>query len=222
MRVGIFDSGVGGLSSLAYFRKLAPEVDTVFFADSENAPYGTKTQSELIELVSADIERLTALGCDKVLMACCSASTVHHLLPKRQRDVSIPIILPTARRACELSVGGGIGVLSTEATRKSGAFVKAIGGLRSEAHIVSASSGELVTLAEAGACDENLGAGGKRVLERALLPFFCERIDTLILGCTHFGRFRKTIEAMLGVRAVNSATEGALALFEYCRENIKI
>ena len=222
MRVGIFDSGVGGLSALAYFREMAPEADVVFFADRENAPYGTKAEGELVRLVSRDIKELTSLGCERVLMACCTASTVHRLLPSEYRIRSIPIIAPTARSACRISRCGGIGVLSTEATKRSGAFVREITNIRSDARVLSVSAGELVTLAEAGVCDENIGGAGERAVKKATEPFLGTDIDTLILGCTHFGKFKRTIEAMLGICTVDSAKEGAIALFEYCSGRVKI
>ncbi|MBR2651127.1 MAG: aspartate/glutamate racemase family protein [Clostridia bacterium] len=222
MRVGIFDSGVGGLASLEYFRTMMPTVDTVFYADSENAPYGTKSEEELISLVTADIGLLLSLGAERVLMACCTASSVYDRLDEKYRAVAVPIILPTAIGACELSQTGRIGVLSTEATRRSGAFVRAIKRIRPDAEVISASAGELVALAEAGACDGNLGARGYRILRDALSPFVGSNIDTLILGCTHFGRFGESVERILGVRTVDSAREGARALLRCCMSEEKI
>ena len=212
MRVGIFDSGVGGISALMHFRRLMPGADAVFYADKENAPYGTKSVSELIPLVTNDITRLADLGAERVLMACCTASTVYEKLPWEQKRIAIPIIDCTAEAACRVSRTGRIGVLSTEATRRSGAFVRSILRRCPSAEIVSASAGELVTLAEAGFSDADISGAAKDTLRRALAPFLGSGIDTLILGCTHFSYFEEHVSDMLGVTAVNSAKEGAVAL----------
>ena len=126
--IGILDSGAGGLFALAELRRLSPDADIAFFADVKNAPYGNKTRELLTELVRNGIDRLEAFGCDRILMACCTASTVHGLLPRRQKALSVPIISPTAREAVSISKNKKIGVLSTEATRKSRAFVDEILG----------------------------------------------------------------------------------------------
>lgn len=212
MRVGIFDSGVGGLESLAKFRQLRPDVEALYYADRENAPYGPKSESELIRLVINDIERLTSLGAECVLMACCTASTVYEMLPKRCREISIPIILPTAIAACLKTKSGRIGVLSTEATRKSRAFCKAIGAVCPDAEVIAYSAPELVTLAESGFKDTNLSSSAYRTVRSAAERFLGSDIDTLVLGCTHFSYFEKTLSETLGVNTVNSAAVGAEAL----------
>jgi glutamate racemase len=146
--VGIFDSGLGGVMSLFEFRAICPSVPAVFFADKENAPYGNKGEREIAELVSDDIKTLMDMGASRVLMACCTASTVHHLLPSEFRDYSIPIIEPVAREAVEICRGGRIGVISTEATKRSGAFVKAIKEKEASAEVISLAAPRLVSLAE--------------------------------------------------------------------------
>jgi len=210
--VGIFDSGVGGEAALSELRMLRPSADVCFLADRENAPYGTKSPSELVRLVSADLERLYSKGASPVLIACCTASTVFHLLPKELRVNAIPIIHRVAEAAVMASASKRIGVISTEATYKSGAFVDSIERLCGCAHVVSCHSGELVSLAEAGYSDENMNSECRDKIRSALSPLCTEAIDTVILGCTHFARFDKTIEEILCVRTVNSARIGAAAL----------
>ena len=73
--LGVFDSGVGGLAALRELRRLLPFEDMIYLADKENAPYGTKTEDELVALVREDVKRLRELGAEKILMACCTAST---------------------------------------------------------------------------------------------------------------------------------------------------
>ena len=207
--IGIFDSGAGGLCSLAELRRLSPRADIVYLADRKNAPYGTKSREELTELVKCDIERLLHEGCDRVLMACCTASTVYELLPDEYRAVSVPIIEPTARESVMLSKSKRIGILSTEATKKSGAFVEKILKYEPTAVTVCASAPELVALAESGERDGALSESGLLTVKKSVSAFAGSGIDTLILGCTHFAYFENTIKDVLRIGMVNSALVGA-------------
>ena len=206
---GVFDSGRGGLYALSHLRRLKPMEDIIFFADEANAPYGTKSESELTELVSADIERLLSAGARRVLIACCTASTVYERLDARLRELSLPIIEPTAERAVKSSRSHRIGVLSTEATKRSLAFVRAVKKFCPEAEVLSVSAPELVSLAEGGAEDGALTAKEKKIIEKTISPVKDFGADTLILGCTHFAYFEREIENILGVEIVNSAKVGA-------------
>jgi len=207
--IGVFDSGAGGLFALAELRRLSPTADIAFFADTENAPYGSKDTKELIRLVTEDVKRLVSFGCERVLMACCTASTVHGFLPDRYKNVSVPIISPTARAAVSASKNKRIGILSTEATEKSRAFVEKISEYEPKAVTVSAHAPELVALAELGECDGQLSREGQKTIEKSVSIFRGTDIDTLILGCTHFAYFENTIKNILRVNVVNSAREGA-------------
>ena len=213
--IGVFDSGAGGLFALAELRRLSPTADIVYLADRKNAPYGTKSRERLVELVSNDVERLLDEGCDKVLMACCTASSVYDFLPDDYRAVSVPIIEPTARESVMLSKSKRIGILSTEATKKSGAFVKKILKYEPTAVTVCASAPELVALAEAGERDGGLSEAGMLTIKKSVSVFAGSGIDALILGCTHFAYFENTIKNILGVTTVNSASIGAREMQKY-------
>ena len=213
--IGVFDSGAGGLFALAELRRLSPDADIAFFADTENAPYGNKSREKLIELVSRDIDRLVAFGCDKVLMACCTASSVYEFLSEERRRISLPIISPTAKSAVIISKTKKIGILSTEATRKSRAFVEKIMKYEPMARCVCHHAPELVSLAEAGERDGELSADGLDTVEKCVSIFRSSGIDTLILGCTHFAYFENTIKEILKINVVNSAREGALLMQKY-------
>ena len=216
--IGIFDSGAGGLFALAELRRLSPTADIVFLADEKNAPYGTKTRAELKGLVSADIEALASEGCEKILMACCTASTVWELLTDREREISLPIIEPTAEEALRISKNKRIGILSTEATKKSGAFVTEILKREPSAVLTCFSAGELVSLAEGGEADGALSGHGLLTVKKCVSGFVGSGIDTLILGCTHFAYFENTIKDILRVGVVNSARVGAHSVLKYARE----
>ena len=101
--IGIFDSGVGGLTALAELRRLLPNADMIYLADRENAPYGNKSEEQILAAAEGCIKRLTEAGADKILIACCTASTLHHRLSESARRISTPIILPAARAAIRRS-----------------------------------------------------------------------------------------------------------------------
>ena len=207
--VGIFDSGSGGAEALAFYRRMRPTDDVAFLADRENAPYGTKSEEEIISLSKRAIERLLSVGCERVLIACCTASTLYERLGREAKEVAIPIIEATAEAACRASESLKIAVISTEATKRSGAFPKAIRRISPTARVFSAACPGLVTLADMGYRDGDLGEKGVALIGRELAQLEGARFDTVILGCTHFSRFEETVGAMLSAKTVNSAKIGA-------------
>ena len=216
--VGIFDSGAGGEEALRELRIISPMADVCFFADRANAPYGTKSADELVSLTESGLYRLLAAGADPILIACCTASTIFDRLPEELRRISIPIIDRTAEAAVLATENRKIGVISTEATYRSRAFCEAIGRLCPSAVVTSAFSGELVALAERIRGGRAPAREDMAIIEQALEPLSGKGIDTVILGCTHFSRFEKTIEKILGARSVNSARVGAMALASFMKE----
>jgi glutamate racemase len=211
--VGIYDSGSGGEEALAFFRKKCPEGAVAFLADRRNAPLGEKSDGELIPIIEAALARLFSVGCERVLIACCTASAFHMRLSVEAKKRSIPIIEPTAKEAARIS-GGRIAVISTEATKRSGAFVRAIKKYRADANILSVACPRLVRLADSGYSDERIDSAALSVIREELFPLDGQGIDTVVLGCTHFSKFRKTVEGMLCAPSVNSALIGAEILFK--------
>ena len=208
--IGVFDSGAGGLTAITELRRLMPTVDICFLADKKNAPYGTKSKDELIRLVCSDISRLRRVGADKILMACCTASTVYDNLPDEVRAIACPIICPTAKEAARITVSGKIGVIATDATVASAAFSKALSSFSSVKEVYELPLQRLVSLVEGGAVDGKMTRNARDELSRLIKPMRRCGIDTLILGCTHFPHLEKEISGCLpGVRLVNSSREGA-------------
>ena len=210
--IGVFDSGVGGLSALAILRSCLPRADLCYFADTGNAPYGTKSDAELCRLVKADIDRLRGAGCHKILIACGTASSIYEKLPTEYRLGAFPILLPTAKRAARVTKNGKIGILATEATVRLGVLERAVRKELPNATLFCAAAGELVTLAEEGRTSDR-DPVARAAVERALTPFSGNGIDTLILGCTHFHRLSALIsKRMPKVELVSAAEEGAHAI----------
>ena len=207
--IGVFDSGDGGLCTVEKIRELAPRADICFLADRENAPYGTKSGSEIIRLAKRNIRLLKDAGADKILIACCSASSIYPALSEEEKRVAVPVIDATVRRAVEKTKNGKIGVISTALTARSGVFETKIKELLPSATVYTEPTQELVTLIESGVCDRNLRARSKEKIEKALLKIKKYPFDTLILGCTHFPRLENTISEILKKETVSSALEGA-------------
>ena len=207
--IGVFDSGDGGLCTVETIRTLRPNADICFLADRENAPYGTKTRGEIIALTKKNIRRLSEAGANKVLIACCTASSIYPELSAEEKRIAIPIIEPTAKEALRRSRTGKIGVIATRATVLSGAFTKSVRSLRPTAEVYEESAQELVSLVESGARDGALNGRTKEKIEKILSKIKRHRFDVIILGCTHFSRLKNTISDIFCCDAVSSAEIGA-------------
>lgn len=204
--IGIFDSGVGGICAYNRVRELMPYEDIVYIADRKNAPYGTKSEEEIKKLTEKNIEILRTLGASEVLIACCSASSVYHLLSEEARAIATPIIRPAVLEA----VGGRrIAVIATRHTATSGAFSRECARV-SDAVVFEFDEQALVTLVEAGNRDGHITP-----LCRDYLRGVADRVseasaDTLILGCTHFSHLEGEIGRLLPkVKIISPARVGA-------------
>ena len=207
---GVFDSGVGGLAAYRELRLLLPCEDIIYLADRKNAPYGTKTKDELIALTKKDIKRLVEMGAERILIACCTASTVWCELDECERAISTPIITPASRVAAR---GERIAVIATEHTVRSSAFGREIRRVSPTAKIFEQAEQRLVALVEGGCRDGRLSSECLGELERITEWVTDVRADTLVLGCTHFSHLEMTLGRMLpDIRIVSPAREGALAL----------
>jgi len=216
--IGVFDSGAGGLTAIAEMRKINPTVDVCFLADYANAPYGTKSERELIRLVKKDVSALGSMGADRILMACCTASTVHRYLPENMRSLALPIITPTAKEAARVTKCGRIGVIATAATVRSERFSKELLCYDSVKEVTELPTQELVSLVEGGASDRHIREQDRFRLYSILKPLKKSGIDTLILGCTHFSHLEREIGSYLsGVRIVSASREGAREIMKDSR-----
>ena len=214
--IGVFDSGAGGLTAIAEMRKINPTVDVCFFADYANAPYGTKSERDLIKFVKNDILALGSVGADRILMACCTASTVHGYLPENLRSLALPIIEPAVKEAVRITKFGRIGVIATTATVRSKSFSKGLFSHDNVKEVTELATQELVCLVEGGASDRHIHKHDRCRLYSILKPLKKSGIDTLILGCTHFSHLEREISLYLpGVRVVNASREGAKEIMKH-------
>lgn len=219
--IGILDSGEGGMNAARYLQAKTSE-SIVFFPDRRNAPYGTKTKEELIKLTECGIKHLITLGASRVLIACCTAGTVYPYLKKDLKELSFPLLAPTARAAVQATKNGRIALIATEATVNSQAFdqeiAKAAAKNGKDCVLKSVKAQELVKIVEDRASGRIINYDQTSIINNVLSALEGFRADTLILGCTHFPSLEADILPIareLGIkRLVSSVGEGADAFLE--------
>ncbi len=210
--LGLFDSGSGGLNTVRYIKANLHDIDLVYKIDRANAPYGIKSEKELIEIVENNVHELQDRGAEKILIACCTASTVHDKLANEYKSASIPIIKPISKRAMRVSKTGRIGVIATDRTVSKHAFRDSM----PYCSVSEIASQELVKLIDDGLNDNTVTEKEKQLLSRIISPLKGKHIDTLILGCTHFPALKLSFSEIcrpIGIKhIIDSAIVGAEAI----------
>ena len=201
--LGVFDSGVGGLTVVRHLRRLLPDRAIVYFGDTARVPYGTKSDATVRRFAGEAVRFLTQFDVDRVVVACNTVSAVA-LRPLEREFQGLPIggvIEPGAEAAVQATRTGRIGVIGTRATVASRAYEHAVEAAAKRAgrraRVFAAACPLLVPLAEEGM--ENSRAA-REALRDYLAPLQRRRIDTLILGCTHYPPFRRALRSVLGPR----------------------
>jgi len=200
--IGVFDSGVGGLTVLRELKKILPSEDIVYLGDTAHLPYGTKSQNTIIKLSIENILFLLSRRVKMVVVACNSTSSV--ALPKIKSFFNLPI-LGVVEAGVEKAVEGGckrIGIIGTPATIRSSAYQKLIKKKIKGSVIESKPCPLFVPLVEEGWQDSEVS---RKVIE-IYLKGFKGRVDCLILGCTHYPLLKRPISRFLkGVKLIDSA-----------------
>ncbi|MEA2599426.1 MAG: glutamate racemase [Acidobacteriota bacterium] len=201
--IGVFDSGVGGLTVVAALRRRLPEESILYLGDTARLPYGSKSPDTVIRYTRRNIEFLTDRGVKAVVVACNTASAL--ALPNLEMH-ELPtwgVIEPGARKAAAVS-RGKVGVIATEATVRSDAYPRALRAFRPELEIVSRACPLFVPLVEEGWHDDPIT---EEVAWRYLEPLLEAGIDTLVLGCTHYPLLVPVLQRVAGpgVTLVDSA-----------------
>jgi glutamate racemase len=207
--IGIFDSGVGGLTVFKEVASLLPHEDIVYLGDTARVPYGTRSPQTVIKYSQEITGFLLRQGIKLLVVACNTSSAVS--LPALKKEYDIPIIgviEPGARRAAEMTQTRQVGVIGTEGTVKSRAYELAIRHIDQRITVSSQACPLFVPLAEEGWVDNEVA---RLTAQRYLSPLLDEAIDTLVLGCTHYPLLEGIIKEIMGdeVCLVNSAQETA-------------
>ncbi len=216
--IGVFDSGLGGLTALKELLTLLPDEKFLYLADTAHLPYGKKTRGDVCRFSARAVSFLKEMGADTVLLACGTASSLAFDFCKRYFTCKLfEVAEPSVLAAVCATRSRRIGVAATEATIKSGVFPRLFQKYAPDCMLSEACCPSLVSLAELGERDDNASYDAVR---ESLAPFVRDKVDTLILGCTHFALLYPYIHALLpSVALIESGKEGARALIESVRGN---
>ena len=196
--IGIFDSGIGGLSVINALRQKLPDTDLIYFGDTARSPYGNKSPKTVSRYVLENIEVLINCGVLAIIMVCHTSSSIATKAARRQFDLPIlDVIDPAVRLALQISKNNKIGIIGTQATISSGVYAAKIGAINAEVKVYSIASPLLVPLVEEGweSKPETV-----RVVKKYLHPLKVRQIDTLILGCNHYVLLKNIIQRKVGKR----------------------
>ena len=208
--IGVFDSGLGGLTVAHAIMRQLPAESLVYFGDTARVPYGPKSP-ETVRRYSHEIAAyLLEQGVKAIVVACNTATA--HALPMLKQELHVPVIgvvEPGARAAVRASRTGRIGVIATAGTIKSGAYVRAIEAEAPDARVTARACPLFVPLVEEGWTEHE---ATRAVAREYLAPFMHDEVDTLVLGCTHYPLLKSLIADIVGpdVRLIDSAEETAV------------
>jgi len=216
--IGVFDSGIGGLTVLKELAGALPAEDFIYLGDTARVPYGAKSNEVIIRYSRENTEFLLAKGIKLLVVACNTSSAI--ALATIARDTIVPVIgviEPGARAAAAASRNGRIGVIGTEATIASGAYTRALQQLRPGVEIYTRACPLLVPLVEEGWTDNEIA---ERTVAHYLKSLKLSGIDTLLLGCTHYPLLIDLFGRVLGpgVSLVDSAVATVAAVTERLNE----
>jgi glutamate racemase len=202
--IGIFDSGVGGLSIAAAVHDLLPNEDIVYFADTAHFPYGARTEDEVRALAAAAAGRLLAAGAKLIVVACNTASSAALTALRGRYSTPFVGVVPGVKPATGATANRRVAVLATEATFQTRVFAELVAQFADGVEVTCQVCPDLVALVEQGVTG---GEPALALLHRYIDPLVAAGIDTLVLGCTHYAFLRDTIQqaAGPGVRVIDTA-----------------
>lgn len=207
--VGVFDSGIGGLTVAQEIMHQLPRESLIYFGDTARVPYGPKSRDTVLRYSREIAGYLGTQGVKAIVIACNTATA--HALSTLRNELPVPVIgvvEPGARAAVKATRTGHIGVIGTAGTIKSGAYERAIRNLAPDVRITARACPLFVPLVEEGWADHE----ATRLIAREYLETFAEAgVDTLVLGCTHYPLLKGVVADVLGpaVRLIDSAEETA-------------
>ena len=210
--IGVFDSGVGGLTVAREIMRQIPDERIVYFGDTARVPYGSKSPNTIIRYSRQIIRFLRTKNVKAIVVACNTASAFALETIKPELDIPIiGVVKPGAKVAARTTENGKIGVIGTEGTIRSEIYTKTIHREYKDAQVMGRACPLFVPLVEEGWIKDPVTVA---VAERYLQPFKESDIDTLILGCTHYPLLRSTVREIMGegVNLVNPAYETAVEL----------
>ena len=194
--IAVFDSGVGGVSVLRELRRLMPGERYLYFGDSANAPYGRKTTDQVRALTLAAGKKLLVEQDCKALVVACNTATAAAITDLRAEypDRIVVGIEPALKLACDRHPGGTIGIMATDVTLREQKLAALMERVKRDCTVLRVQAPGVVELVEAGKCDT---AEAVALMEQILEPYG-DKLDALVLGCTHYPFMKKAMAAVLG------------------------
>jgi len=226
--IGVFDSGFGGLNIMQSLVKVLPKYDFVYLGDTARIPYGTRSPEVVYEFTKQAVDFLFAKKCELIIFACNTASSdaLRHIqreyLPKYYPSKKVlGVIIPTVEVANSKTKNKKIGVIATEGTVLSGAFSREILKINPQVKVWQNACPLLVSVIEAGEQDSVIM---EILLKKYLKPLIAKKIDTLILGCTHYGILKNKIKKIVGnnIFVISEAEIVASKLKDYLKRHSEI
>lgn len=217
--IGIFDSGVGGLTVTSRVINELPNEEIVYFGDTARVPYGSKSKETITKFAKQDIRFLLSRNVKAVVIACNTVSS--NSLEELKETFDVPIfgvVKPGAAEAAKITKNNNVGIIATAATVRSEAYKKEILKIKKDVNVYSKACPLFVPLAEEGwSNDEITYLTAKKYLE----PLLAEGVDTVILGCTHYPLLKECIQKVVGenVTLIDPAYETAVRVDDYLNRN---
>lgn len=216
--IGVFDSGLGGLTIVREMRKVLPAESIIYFGDMARLPYGTKSKEQIQTYSVQNTLFLIKHKVKSVVIACNSSSSAAYQFIRSHFNLPvIDVIEPAVQGAIESTRSGRVGVIATSATVASGAYEKGLLRRRPGVKVFQAACPLFVSLVEEGWLT---GRVTRDIAKIYLKPLLAKKIDTLILGCTHYPMLRESIQAVVGnkIRLVDSISPTVLRLRQTLRQ----
>lgn len=226
--IGVFDSGFGGLSVLRHIVRVLPEYDYVYLGDTARMPYGARSQEVIYEFTQQAVDFLFQNNCELIILACNTASSEalrkiqQEYLPKYYpKKRVLGVIIPAAEEAIEVTGNNKIGVMATESAVASGAFERELKKLNPLAQVFQQGCPLLVPIVESGEQNSEIT---DVILRKYITPLMKKNIDTLILGCTHYGILESKIKNITGqnIRVISEGKIVAKKMKQYLQRHSEI
>ena len=220
--IGVFDSGIGGLTVVRALRQDFPQHNILYFGDTARTPYGTKSPETVIQYAIQDAEFLIQRGAQILVVGCNTASSVATDPLRARFDVPIfEVISPAVQLAVSQTKGRRVGIIGTRATINSGVYEQKIRALRPDMKVYGVACPLLVPLVEEGWLKKG---ETRRIVKKYLHPLKLKQIHVLILGCTHYPLLKEVIQAKIGrrVRIIDSSEALSRSVKDFLEHNSHI
>lgn len=209
--VGVFDSGLGGLSAVKAMLRYLPEEDIIYFGDTGRVPYGTRSEKTIELYAKEDIAFLEKFNCKLIMAACGTVSSVAKEAMSHVKEPFVEVVTPACAAAVKATVNQRVGVMGTSATINSGSYEKEIKRRNSAIEVTGVSCPMLVSLVENDWIDSD-DKIAVEIIRRYIKPLMEKKVDTIILGCTHFPHLAPIISKVAGdgVQLIDTGYEAVM------------